>query len=42
MDVDEIEAWCKRKQIARENAVVLSGFDANVTDDVLLQALSLV
>lgn len=42
MDVDEIEAWCKRKQIARENAVVLSGFDANVTDDILLQALNLV
>lgn len=42
MDVDEIEAWCKRKQIACENAVVLRGFDANVTDDVLLQALSLV
>lgn len=42
MDAVEIEAWCKRKQLACENAVVLSGVDSNVTDDILLQALSLV
>lgn len=42
MDVAEIEAWCERKQLARENAVVLSGVDSDVTDDILLQALSLV
>lgn len=42
MDAVEIEAWCKRKQIARNNAVVLGNVDSNVTDDTLLQALSVV
>lgn len=42
METAEIEAWCKNKRINRNNAVVLSNVDPNVTDDVLLQALSLV
>lgn len=42
MDAVEIDAWCKRKQIARNNAVVLGNVDSNVTDDSLLQALSVV
>ena len=42
MDAAEIEAWCKRKQIGRENAVVLSDVATDVTDDTLFKALSLV
>uniref|UniRef100_A0A3B4XG64 CCHC-type domain-containing protein n=1 Tax=Seriola lalandi dorsalis TaxID=1841481 RepID=A0A3B4XG64_SERLL len=40
MDAAEIEAWCKRKQIACVNAVVLTNVDTDVTDDIMLQALS--
>lgn len=40
MDAVEIEAWCKRKRLAFENAVVLSGVDPAVTDNVLLTALN--
>ena len=40
MEVFEIEAWFKRKQLAYENAVVLSDVDPDVTDVVLLTALS--
>ncbi len=42
MEAVEIQAWCKRKQLACENAVVLSGIASDVTDDILLRALSLV
>lgn len=42
MDADEIEAWCKRKQVAHENALVLSEVTSDVTDDILFQALSFV
>uniref|UniRef100_A0A3Q1CJ56 CCHC-type domain-containing protein n=1 Tax=Amphiprion ocellaris TaxID=80972 RepID=A0A3Q1CJ56_AMPOC len=40
MDAVEIEAWCKRKQLAFENALVLSNITSDVTDDILLRALS--
>lgn len=40
MDATEIEAWCKRKQLACENAIILSNVSSDVTDDTLLQALS--
>ncbi|KAM3616118.1 uncharacterized protein V6R79_012556 [Siganus canaliculatus] len=40
MDSAEIDAWCKRKQLACENAIVLSDVNSDVTDDVLIQALS--
>lgn len=40
MEAIEIEAWCKRQQLAYENAVVLSDVDPDVTDAVLLTALS--
>lgn len=39
MEAVEIEAWCKRKQLAYEHAVVLSDVDPDVTDAVLLLAL---
>lgn len=42
MDAVEIEAWCKTKQLARDNAVVLSKVSSDVTDYIVLQALSLV
>lgn len=42
MDVAEVEAWCSRKQLAVEHAVVLSGVRSEITDDTLLQALDLV
>ena len=40
MEAVEIEAWCKKKQLAYENAVVLSDVDPDVTDAVLLTALN--
>uniref|UniRef100_A0A3P9DR78 CCHC-type domain-containing protein n=1 Tax=Maylandia zebra TaxID=106582 RepID=A0A3P9DR78_9CICH len=40
MEAVEIEAWCKRKQLAYGHAVVLSDVDPDVTDAVLLSALS--
>lgn len=42
MDATEIEAWCKRKQLACEKAIVLSDVASDVTDEVLVRALSLV
>uniref|UniRef100_A0A671VKN4 CCHC-type domain-containing protein n=1 Tax=Sparus aurata TaxID=8175 RepID=A0A671VKN4_SPAAU len=40
MEAVEIEAWCKRKQLAYGNTVVLSGVNPDATDAVLLTALN--
>lgn len=40
MEAVEIDAWCKRKQLAYGNTVVLSGVNPDATDAVLLTALN--
>lgn len=40
MEAAEIEAWCRRKQLAFGNAAVLSDVDPDVSDAVLLTALN--